>query len=159
MAQEETPKNITPIKRKGIDMAVNGLKKPFPFILRYQDDTTTQYKASHYVDLIIDVDKLSKYMDVPVNPYWEQYVEKYPEQEKVYTMWAYLQFPNEDIFGDIKDHPGNILNEKVKETLATIYEYLPEEYKLYYSHQSTIFPNDPPKDYPVHLRINSYIMT
>jgi hypothetical protein len=159
MAVEETPKDITPMKRKGIEMSVNGLKKPFPFVIGYKDDTTPQYKASHYIDLIIDVEKLSEYMDVPVNPYWKQYIENYPGQEKVYTLWAYLTFPNEDTFGDIKKHPGNILNEDVKETLATIYEYLPEEYRLYYEFQSDVFPDDPTKIYPVHLRINSYIMT
>ena len=34
MAIEETPKDITPMKRKGIEMSVNGLKKPFPFVIR-----------------------------------------------------------------------------------------------------------------------------
>ena len=90
MAIEETPKNITPMKRKGIDMAVKGLKKPFPFVIGYKDDTTTQYKSSHYIDLIVDVVKLSEYMDTPVNPYWKQYIENYPGREKVYTLWAYL---------------------------------------------------------------------
>jgi len=158
MAKEETPKDITPINRKGIDMSVNGLKKRYPFVLGYNDDPTDQYKSSHYIDLMIDIDKLSKYMDVPVNPYWKQYVEQYPEQEKIYTLWSFLQFPNEDTFGDINNHPGYILGEEVKETLTMLYEYLPEEYKLYYLHQSTIFPDDPPKDYPVHLKINGYIM-
>lgn len=159
MAIETTPKDITPMKRKGIDIAVKGLKKPFPFVIGYKDDTTTQYKASHYIDLIVDVEKLSEHMGIPVNPYWKQYIENYPGQEKVYTLWAYLTFPNEDTFGDIKKHPGNILNEEVKETLATIYEYLPEEYKLYYEYQSTIFPDDPKPILPVNLKVNSYIMT
>ena len=159
MAIEETPKNITPMKRKGIDMAVKGLKKPFPFVIGYKDDTTTQYNSFHYIDLIVDVVKLSEYMDTPVNPYWKQYIENYPGQEKVYTLWAYLTFPNEDTFGDIIDHPGYILSEDVKETLTTIYEYLPEEYKLYYEFQSTIFPDDPPRINPVHLKVNAYIMT
>ena len=159
MAIEETPKNITPMKRKGIDMAVKGLKKPFPFVIGYKDDTTTQYNSFHYIDLIVDVVKLSEYMDTPVNPYWKQYIENYPGQEKVYTLWAYLTFPNEDTFGDIIDHPGHTLSEKIKDTLTTIYEYLPEEYKLYYEFQSTIFPDDPPRINPVHLKVNAYIMT
>lgn len=159
MAIEETPKNITPIKRKGIDMAVNGLKKPYPFVLGYKDDTSDQYVSSHYIDLIIDIEKLSEYMGVPVNNYWKQYVKDYPQFEKIYTIWSFLKFPNEDTFGDIKDHPGYILGEEVKETLSMLYEYLPDEYKLFYEHQSTIFPENPPKDFPVNLKINGYIMT
>ena len=158
MAKEETPKDITPIKRKGIDMAVNGLKKPYPFVLGYKDDTSDQYKSSHYIDLVIDIEKLSKYMDVPIIPYWKQYVELTPEQ-KIYTIWSYLQFPNEETFEDLNNHPGYILGEEIKGTLAMLYEYLPDEYKLFYKHQSVVFPNDPPKDYPVHLRINGYLMT
>jgi hypothetical protein len=158
MAKEETPKDITPIKRKGIDMSVKGLSKQYPFVLGYKDDTTDQYKSSHYIDLIIDNNKLSEYMDIPVSPYWRQYVEQYPEQQKIYTIWSFLQFPNEDTFGDIINHPGHKLGEEVKSTLATIYHYLPEQYKLYYKHQSVVFPDDPPKDYPVNLRVNGYIM-
>ena len=55
---EETPKNITPIKRRGIDMVVKSLNKPYPFIIGYQDDTSEQYDTSHYIDLIIDLNKL-----------------------------------------------------------------------------------------------------
>lgn len=159
MAKEETPKNITPIKRKGIDMVVNGLKRAYPFVMGYGDDPTDQYKSSHYIDLIIDIDKLSEYMGVEVNPFWKQYVEKYPEQHKLYTLWSYLSFPNEDTFGDINNHPGYKLEGEIKETLSMLYEYLPDEYKLFYIHQSTVFPDDPPKDLPVHLRTNGYIMS
>ena len=55
--KEETPKDITPIKRKGIDMAVKGLRRPFPFVVGYNDDPTDQYESAHYIDLIIDINK------------------------------------------------------------------------------------------------------
>lgn len=158
MAEETTPKDITPIKRKGIDMAVKGLKKPYPFILGYQDETTTNFRASHYIDLIIDNDKLGEYMGVKVNPYWEPYVKDRPEAEKIYTMWSYLLFPNEDTFGDITNHPGYILSEEIKDDLQIIYENLPDEYRLFYEQESTYQPGKI-FTYPVHLRVNGYFMT
>jgi len=67
--KEETPKDITPIKRKGIEMAVKGLMKSYPFVKGYEDDESVdKYESAHYVDLIIDMDKLADYMGVEVNP-------------------------------------------------------------------------------------------
>ena len=156
--KEETPKDITPMKRKGIDMAVNGLKKPFPFITGYQDDPTDQYESAHYIDLIVDLNKLSEYMEVPVNPYWSNELSKDPRYQKVYAIWSYLNFPSEyDYTKDVSTHPGFILGEEIKETLETLYSYLPDEYKLHYL--STSGWIDPPPIYDVHLKSNGYIMT
>ena len=160
MAIEETPKDITPMKRKGIEMSVNGLKKPFPFVIGYKDYTTTQYKASHYIDLIIDLQKLYEYMDVPVNPYWVNFASQ-PEYRRVYAIWSYLKFPQEieaNFDNDIANHPGHILGKDILYLLDSIYEYIPEEYKLFYDFTSEFSP-DRPMTFPVTLKINGYIMT
>jgi hypothetical protein len=160
MAKEETPKDITPMKRRGIDMAVKGLRKTYPFIMGYEDDTTDQYQSSHYIDLIIDLQKLSDYMDVPVNPYWVNFASQ-PEYRKIYAIWSYLKFPKEDEVEydkDISNHPGHILGKDVIYLLESIYEYIPEEYKLFYDFTSEFAP-DKPMTLPVNLKINGYIMT
>jgi len=154
--KEETPKDISPIKRKGIDIAVKGLRRPFPFVVGYDDDSTDQYESSHYIDLIIDIHKLSEYMGVEINPYWEKFVQDNPQHYKIYSMWSYLKFDS-DMLDDIANHPGYILTEEVKETLTTIYEYLPEEYKLYYKSNTSLL--DPPPTYQVHLKVNGFLMT
>lgn len=157
MAIETTPKDITPIKRKGIEMAVKGLHKKYPFIIGYKDDTTDQYQSAHYVDLIIDLQKLSDYMDTPINPYWSNELINDPSFQKVYALWTYLKFPNEVNYGDdITKHPGYLLQNDVKETLETVYEYLPEEYKLYYQYETEW--STEPLTYPVGLKINGYLM-
>jgi hypothetical protein len=156
--KEETPKDITPIKRRGIEMAVKGLKKQYPFIIGYEDDTSVQYDASHYIDLIVDLDKLSEYMDTPVNPYWKTVVDTDPQLSKVYTIWSYLNFP-QDMLEDVSNHPGYILSQELKSDLEQLYQYLPDEYKLFYKYQSRVFPDDPPKEFPVNLRVNGFIMS
>ena len=84
--KEETPKDITPIKRKGIDLTVKGLRRPFPFIIGYKDDESIdKYESAHYIDLLIDLNKLSEYMGVPVNPYWKKIVEETPSREMIYA--------------------------------------------------------------------------
>ena len=156
--KEETPKDITPIKRKGIDMAVKGLRRPFPFITGYQDDPTDQYESSHYIDLIVDLNKLSEYMEVPVNPYWSNELSNDPRYQKVYAIWSYLNFPSEyDYTKDVSTHPGFILGQEITSSLETLYSYLPEEYKLYYTSNTSFI--SPPPEYPVHLKVNGYIMT
>ena len=158
--KEETPKDITPIKRKGIDIAVKGLKKQYPFVMGYEDDTSAQYESSHYIDLIVDLDKLSEYMDAPVNPYWKGELRNDPRYQKVFAIWTYLNFPppyNNVDSTNISQHPGYILGEEIKDTLDTIYQYLPDEYILHY--ESTTGWIDPPPIYNVHLKTNGYLMT
>ena len=160
MAKEETPKDITPMKRKGIDMAVKGLRKTYPFVIGYEDDSGDQYQASHYIDLIIDLQKLSEYMDVPVNPYWVNFASQ-PEYKRIYAIWSYLKFPKEDeekYDNDIANHPGHQLGKDVMYLLDSIYEYIPEEYKLFYEFTSEFSP-DKPMTFPVSLKVNGYIMT
>ena len=154
--EETKPKDITPIKRKGIDIAVKAISKEYPFIKGYKDDPTTQYESSHYIDLIVDLEKLSEYMDKPILPYWKRYVEENPHHEKVYAIWSYLVF-EDDMLNDIGNHPGYKLSEEIKTTLNSIYQSLPEEYRLYYQSTSSIL--FPPPFYPVHLKINAYYMT
>ena len=158
--KEETPKDITPIKRKGIDMAVKGLHKKFPFVLGYKDDESDQYESAHYVDLIINLNKLSEYMGVEVNPYWSNELSRDSRYQKVYAIWSYLKFPDEiqyDYNTDVTTHPGYILGKDITDTLETIYEYLPEQYVLHYESTSSYFT--PPPIYPVRLKVNGYIMT
>jgi hypothetical protein len=154
--EETTPKDITPIKRKGIDIAVSGIKKQYPFVIGYEDDSTSQYDASHYIDLIIDNDKLSEYMDVPIRSNWREFVEDNPQYEKLHSLWSYLNF-DDDMLDNIKEHPGYTLMKELTETLETIYQYLPDEYRLFYKSKTTYL--DPPPSYPVHLRVNAFIMT
>ena len=157
--KEETPKDITPIKRKGIDMAVKGLRKKFPFIKGYEDDDSVdKYESAHYIDLIIDLDKLSDYMDVPVNPFWKVHASD-PQYRKVYAIWSYLNFPppyNNTNSDNIQSHPGYMLGGEIKSTLNTMYDYLPDEYKLFYTSQMSVI--DPPPIYQVGLKVNGFIM-
>jgi len=159
MAKEKKPKDITPMKRRGIDMAVNGLKKKFPFITGYQDDTTDQYKSIHYIDLIVDLKKLSEYMGREINPYWENLVNENPKNRKIYTIWSYLIFPDEIEYGvnNISNHPGYLLGKEIVELLDTIYEFLPEEYRMYYEFISQYTNNLIIAS--VRLKVNGYIMS
>ena len=154
--KEETPKDITPIKRRGIEIAVNGLKKLYPFVVGYEDDDTDQYESAHYINLIIDNDKLSEYMDAPVNPYWKNFIETNPQHSKVYAVWSYLKF-DDDMLEDIGNHPGYKLMDEIKTNLDDLYSYLPDEYKLQYPSRSGWI--DPPPIYDVHLKVNGYLMT
>lgn len=152
--KEETPKDITPMKRKGIEMSVKGLHKKFPFVIGYRDDITEQYSSAHYIDLIINLDKLSEYMDVPVRPYWKEVIKNNPSGEMVYAMYAFLNF--EDDYRDLKDNPGYVLQEEMRDTLNGIYSFLPDEYKMFYESNSGWIAPTP--IYQVTLKINGYLM-
>ena len=158
MARETTPKDITPIKRRGIDLTVKGLRKRYPFIIGYKDDTSeVTYNSAHYIDLIVDNNKLSEYMGVPINPYWERHLKDNPQYERLYSIWSCLKFPNESDYDNIRNHPGFILDGKVKDDLTSMYTFVPEQYRLYYISTTSIL--DTPPVYPVHLKVNGYLMT
>jgi hypothetical protein len=110
------------------------------------------------VDLLIDLDKLSDYMGVPVNPYWKNELKNDPRYQKIYAIWSYLKFPPEyDIDStNIHSHPGYILGQDITHLLNTIYDFLPEQYKLYYESNTSYIT--PPPIYPVQLKVNGYIM-
>jgi hypothetical protein len=151
MAKETKPKDITPIKRKGIDMAVKGASKSFPFIIGYKDDDSEQFDSAHYIDLIIDMNKLSEYMEEPINPYW---LRMYGEEQKTYALWSFLEF-KDNLLDDMDTHPGYILQKEIQELVEMIYEYLPEEYRLTYEYDSQW--NNEMIIYPVRLKVNAYI--
>jgi hypothetical protein len=159
MATETTQKDITPVKRKGIDITVRALIKLFPFITGYEDDSSVEtYDSAHYIDLIIDLNKLSEYMNIPINPYWERLVRDKPEHRMVYALWSYLKFPDEHEVTydkDIKTHPGYILGAKVTNKLESLYSYLPDNYRLFYDFTS----GELTRTYPVRLKVNGYLMT
>ena len=96
MAKLETPREISPIHRKGIEMAVRGLHKQFPFILGYRDDISTdQYNYAHYIDLIVDVEKLSEYTKRDINPHWDREL-RIKNDFLTYALWSCLEY-DEDL--------------------------------------------------------------
>ena len=159
MAIEETPKNITPDKRLGINLAVNSLKKRFPFIMGYKDDdTSNNYISSHYINLDIDLHKLAHYMGVEVKPFWIDYIKNNPNDRKSYCIYSFLTFPGYDgTEVNLVNHPGYILTQQIYDYLELSYEFIPDEYKLFYQFESEYSPGKI-NDYPVRLKINNYYM-
>ena len=153
MAILETPREITPIHRKGIEMAVRGLHKRFPFIIGYKDDTSIdQYNYAQYIDLIVDVEKLSEYTKRDINPHWDREL-RIKNDFLTYALWSCLEY-DEDL-NDIHNHPGYQLGKEVSDLLSTIYDYLPEQYKMTYEVNYDWRPE--PAIHPVELKVNAYI--
>ena len=69
-------------------------------------------------------------------------------------MYAFLNF--EDDYRDLKDNPGYVLQEEMRDTLNGIYSFLPDEYKMFYESNSGWIA--PPPIYQVTLKINGYLM-
>ena len=154
--RETKPKDISPTQRKGIELAVKGISKLYPFIIGYRDDTTNeQYDSAHYIDLIINIYKLSEYLGIKINEWWETELINNPNDNNIiYALWAYLKFDEE--YDSLSDNPGYILQKDIDDELNGLYQYLPEQYRLLYKSNTSLL--DPPPYYPVNLKVNGYIV-
>ena len=151
--RERIDPEITPMQRKGIELAVKGLHKKYPFVIGYKDDEVNEYESSHYIHLILDLHKVSEYLGAPIIPYFEDYVKK-GNSDLVYALWSYLKF-EDDRLSDIASHPGYILQEELKDLLQTLYKYLPEQFRMRYR-----FGDDPSYslENDVNLNANGFYM-
>jgi len=150
--RERIDPEITPMQRKGIELAVKGLRKTYPFVIGYKDDAQNEWEASHYIHLILDLHKVSEYLGAPIIPYFEDYVKK-GNSDLVYALWSYLKYDN-DRLDDIASHPGYIVQMELKDLLTTTYQYLPEQFKMKYrfGDEPYVHEND------VFLNVNGFYM-
>ena len=144
------------MQRKGIELAVKGLHKTYPFVIGYKDDESDGHVATHYIHLILDLHKVSEYLGAPIIPYFEDYVKK-GNSDLVYALWSYLKYEDNHL-DDIASHPGYKLQEKLKEQLSTTYEYLPEQFKMKYRFRFGVGVDKDEYVSDVNLNVNGFYM-
>jgi len=62
---------LNPNQIKGLDMVVRGIRKKFPFIIGWEkSEVFDKYQTQMFINLIVDMNKLSKYYNGPIKHYW-----------------------------------------------------------------------------------------
>ena len=126
MENQELPENI----RKGVDLSVKALKKVYPFILGWQlSDTWYKYNTVLYIELILDVEKLSEMFDMKRSQYFDSRIER---GEEVKTPALLAPFEWGDYGTDEFEKIASVshdLGREVRKALNQAYDFLPDGYK------------------------------
>ena len=122
--------DLTEKQRRGIDLVVKSASKKYPFILGWELFPDWQkYDAHLYLDLYVDWNLISQYYNEPINPYYVEYPEAI---DKTSSLFTYLGSENND--RDEHIQTGYNHGVKVRNLFTTLYQALPEEYQLFYTH-------------------------
>ena len=117
--------NFTDKQLRGLDLVFKGAKKKFPFILGWEfSDGYERYDCSLYLDIKVDVKKLSEYVGME------------PKQNNTKKSGAILTpFDWGDYNSDEWEENGQKsfkISVQIRDFLNENYEMLPEDYKIYY---------------------------
>jgi hypothetical protein len=132
--------NLTEKQIRGIDLVVKSASKKYPFIFGWEFyPDWEKYHAQLYIDLYVDWNLISQYYNIPLRPF---YAER-PEivLDSTTSLFAYLSFDHS--FGDEVNRNEHFLTGynhgvQIKNLLTTLYQALPEEYQLYYTHRHSV---------------------
>jgi len=123
--------DLTEKQRRGIDLVVKSAAKKYPFILGWELFPDWQkYDAHLYIDLYVDWNLISQYYNEPIRPYYVGY----PDMMlgKTSSLFSYLG--SENVNRDEHFQTGYNHGVKIRNLFITLYQALPEEYQLYYTH-------------------------
>ena len=111
---------------EGFDIIIKSLNKKFPFIIGWEftDNDPNKFMSIVGLDVIIDVDKLSDFYNIPVHKYFEEYTFLH------YGYGFCIPLYYEDVF-NIEERPCYEDYFKFKKLFNKHYKYLPEKYKTF----------------------------
>jgi hypothetical protein len=109
---------LTDKQRTGFDIIVKSLQKKYPFIVGWDEHNHwREYDVKLYIDLLVDVNKLSEYFDMPIFKY---------RTKTGIALYDPLNV-KENGYDKIREVESNI-----SDKMETMYEYLPEGYNVIY---------------------------
>lgn len=128
--------DLTEKQIRGIDLVVKSASKKYPFILGWElYPDWKKYDAHLYLDLYVDWNLISKYYKEPMRPYYADRPEIV--LPKTSSLYSYLgsDYSWEDNLGrDEHFLTGYNHGVQIKNLFTNLYQALPEEYQLYYTH-------------------------
>lgn len=114
---------LTDKQRTGFDIIIKSLQKKYPFIVGWDEHSHWRdYFATIFIDLLVDVDKLSEYFNSPL------YGTIKPKSGSSLIKPLFL---NDQGYKKVREVENNI-----EDKMGVMYEYLPEGYNVIYKELS-----------------------
>ena len=143
---------LTPKQIKGLDLVVKALSKKYPYIVGWEkSDAFDKYETQMFINLIVDMNKLSEYFNSTIKSYWVEDLEegKHDYSGGVYFLEDYATA--EEIASQNRKQIGIRINESFK--------ILPKEFQVWVTWTSPSYMLNPDGSYYQslsHIDISTY---
>jgi len=138
---------------KGFDITTKAVSKRYPFIKGWKfTDNYQEYDVITLIDLYIDFNILSDYLNIPLDPYWKIRL-KDPNNDYNTTYAIGGFFPE---ISPTQDDDMHKLRNEIEAHYRHAYSYIPTELKRMYIYKSNY--GDPDKPSPAQPSIHYYIV-
>lgn len=115
---------LNPKQIKGLDLVVKALSKKYPYIAGWEkSEFFDKYETQMFINLIVDMNKLSKYFDRPIKSYW---VEDLEVGRTDYNAGAYY-LNDSDELDDIVVKQRKEIETRINDS----YKLLPKEFQVW----------------------------
>ena len=128
--------NFTKKQLQGITLTVKSLKKKFPFIVSWKlSKNYDLYAINLYIDLGIDLDKLSKYVGLEISP---MYLNKNLVGREIGSLLLYLDWGASGSEEWEKTSKLSVkIGKNINDEIELIYDYIPEDSKVFFEYDTT----------------------
>lgn len=131
---------LNPKQIKGLDLVIKALNKKYPYIVGWQKSGVfDKYESQMFIDLIVDMDILSKYFDRPIKHYWVE------DLEVGRTDYGAGVFFLEDSNG--LDEASSQNRREVEKRINDTYHLLPKEFQVWVTWTSPAYMLNPDGSY------------
>jgi hypothetical protein len=115
---------LTPKQIKGLDLVVKGVSKKFPYIVGWEkSEVFEKYQTQMFIDLIVDMTKLSEYFDKSIKYYW---VEDLEVGRRDFGGGIYFLNDNDDV-ENVALQNKKIIESRIDES----FKLLPKEFQVW----------------------------
>lgn len=123
---------LSPNQIKGLDLVVKGVGKKYPFIVGWEkSEVFEKYQSQMFINLIVDMVKLSEYYNEEIKDYWVEDLEKgrYDSSGGSFYLENY-----EDVYETARKNRRNI-----EKRINDIYKSLPKEFQVFITWTGGVF--------------------
>ena len=138
---------------RGFDITTKAVSKKYPFIKGWKyTENYKEYETITLIDLYIDFNVLSDYLNIPLQPYWKIRL-KDPENEynSTYAIGGFLEE-----LSPTQDDDMHKFRDKISNHYKTAYSFIPDELKRTYIFKSEY--NNPDREYPAEPSVHNFVV-
>jgi hypothetical protein len=131
---------LSPNQIKGIDLVVKGISKKYPYIIGWEKSSVFEkYQSQMFINLIVDMNKLSEYHNSPIKSYW---VDDLIEGRYDSIGGAFYLINYDEIEDIARDNRKNL-----EKRINDIYKSLPKEFQVFITWEGGAFTNSKGEHY------------
>jgi len=138
---------------KGFDITTKAVSKKYPFIKGWKfTDNYKEYGIITLIDLYMDFNVLSDYLNIPLDPYWKiRLKDPNNDYNSTYSIGGFLTTKSPSQNSDMHK-----LRNTIEAHYSNTYSYIPDELKRMYIYKSSF--DDSEKPTPSTPRVHNFIV-